>query len=281
MKNKYGFTLIELLVVIAIIAILAAILFPVFAKVREKARQTSCLSNEHQLGLALAQYSNDFDEQGTPGFGDTGSGIYGGVYGWAGQVYPYVKSKNVFSCPDDNTTAPSISYGMNGNLILATNNCNETTLMPVKLSQFVQPSKTIVLFEVSGINKDPSNPNENSPAFGVGDGYCNMGSLGYGGALFQTGQFPQAAAPATYPGAPYTATPFAALLGRHTGGSNYLFADYHAKWLRATAVSAGYDNPTVGDGGLSEATPGVGAAANTSYSGSGVNPNFAATFSFD
>src|ERR1041385_3748666 len=60
--NKRGFTLIELLVVIAIIAILAAILFPVFAQAREKARQTSCLSNEKQLGLAVMQYLQDYDE---------------------------------------------------------------------------------------------------------------------------------------------------------------------------------------------------------------------------
>src|SRR3984893_11508515 len=63
-RNKSnGFTLIELLVVIAIIAILAAILFPVFAKVREKARQSSCASNEKQLGLAFAQYTQDYDEK--------------------------------------------------------------------------------------------------------------------------------------------------------------------------------------------------------------------------
>ena len=83
MKNnsrRTGFTLIELLVVIAIIAILAAILFPVFAKVREKARQTACLSNMKQLGLAFVQYSQDYDEMNPDGV----SWYYPGGNGWAG-----------------------------------------------------------------------------------------------------------------------------------------------------------------------------------------------------
>src|ERR1700757_3966218 len=89
---RAGFTLIELLVVIAIIAILAAILFPVFAKVREKARQTSCLSNEKQIGLALMQYTQDYDES-TPAW--VRSSTSGNVY-WEQQVAPYVKSVSVY-----------------------------------------------------------------------------------------------------------------------------------------------------------------------------------------
>src|SRR5882757_4911358 len=93
MKQDKGFTLIELLVVIAIIAILAAILFPVFAKVREKARQTTCTSNLKQLGLGFMQYAQDNDEK------FPGSDWYG--MKWAGHIYPYVKSTGVFHCPDD------------------------------------------------------------------------------------------------------------------------------------------------------------------------------------
>src|SRR6201994_4278177 len=99
-----GFTLIELLVVIAIIAILAAILFPVFAKVREKARQTSCLSNEKQIGLAFTQYIQDNDETFPVQGGEDAGSIQPSLgMGWAGQVYPYIKSTGVFKCPDDGT----------------------------------------------------------------------------------------------------------------------------------------------------------------------------------
>jgi prepilin-type N-terminal cleavage/methylation domain-containing protein len=95
MKNNRGFTLIELLVVIAIIAILAAILFPVFAKAREKARQITCVSNEKQLGLSLVQYTQDNDEtypNGTIFQGSDSNPYHLLGAGWAGQVYAYTKS---------------------------------------------------------------------------------------------------------------------------------------------------------------------------------------------
>jgi len=103
-----AFTLIELLVVIAIIAILAAILFPVFAQAREKARQISCLSNEKQIGLGLLQYNQDYDENmplpgfthsGAPG-GSCGAGPWTDCYSWRTSILPYVKSTGVFKCPD-------------------------------------------------------------------------------------------------------------------------------------------------------------------------------------
>jgi prepilin-type N-terminal cleavage/methylation domain-containing protein/prepilin-type processing-associated H-X9-DG protein len=91
-KNRSGFTLIELLVVIAIIAILAAILFPVFAKAREKARQSSCTSNLNQIGKAFMMYAQDYDEK-----------LYHprwtSVDGWTAPITPYVKSEQVFGCP--------------------------------------------------------------------------------------------------------------------------------------------------------------------------------------
>lgn len=118
-RDRRGFTLIELLVVIAIIAILAAILFPVFAQAREKARQTSCLSNMKQLGLAMIMYTQDYDEAfvGTP--------LWQLNPSWPQRIEPYLKNIGVLRCPSDSGTSSEggtnfhsffnlwISYGAN------------------------------------------------------------------------------------------------------------------------------------------------------------------------
>jgi len=129
MRNRQAFTLIELLVVIAIISILAAILFPVFAKVREKARQTSCASNMRQLSLAFIQYTEDYDEV-LPGAGDLGFQASEG--GWVnivhyapstfnvagGAIYSYVKNPQIYVCPSDSIGQKTgLSYGMNSCLV--------------------------------------------------------------------------------------------------------------------------------------------------------------------
>ena len=103
-KRRYGaFTLIELLVVIAIIAILAAILFPVFARARENARRASCSSNLKQIGLGLLQYTQDYDEQLVGGYygGSDGYSYKNGAYKWMDAIQPYVKSTQLFTCPSD------------------------------------------------------------------------------------------------------------------------------------------------------------------------------------
>lgn len=132
--HRRAFTLIELLVVIAIISILAAVLFPVFARTRENARRTSCLSNLKQIGLGMMQYLQDYDERYAPySWRDspqriqTTAGMPGRKYwvngndgfasnylvSWMDIIYPYVKSTQVFQCPSHTLDAAYPSYGYN------------------------------------------------------------------------------------------------------------------------------------------------------------------------
>ncbi len=137
-QNKNGFTLIELLVVIAIIAILAAILFPVFAQAREKARQTSCLSNVKQIGTGFAMYTQDYDEQYPPWTGNA-CGVYAGGsfdihYLYNNLVDPYIKNGvnvntsalgQVWACPSTKAGLSQITntYAYNYYGIGGTSNC--------------------------------------------------------------------------------------------------------------------------------------------------------------
>ena len=104
-RGQRAFTLIELLVVIAIIAILAAILFPVFAQARDQARKASCLSNMKQIGLALFMYTQDYDERLPTAFAEVPSpdGGQAWVIPYDMQLMPYIKNENIFTCPSDGT----------------------------------------------------------------------------------------------------------------------------------------------------------------------------------
>jgi prepilin-type N-terminal cleavage/methylation domain-containing protein/prepilin-type processing-associated H-X9-DG protein len=222
-QKKSGFTLIELLVVIAIIAILAAILFPVFQRVRENARRTACLSNMKQLGLAFTQYNQDNDERMPSALkGAGGAGVLGGWNYYSqfgngtnpaifdvtqGSIYTYVKSKAVFVCPDDSPgQAAGNSYAYSS--CVAQYTPVGTPYAPGKaLSQFDNPSGTLLLTEeAAGGSTTTTN-----------DGYFLFGS------------------------------DFISL--RHTGGVNMLFTDGHAKYSLiensgASAASTG-DNTKV------------------------------------
>lgn len=113
-RMRKGFTLIELLVVIAIIAILASILFPVFSRAREKARQSSCLSNMKQLQLAALGYADDYDEMLPTNVHDiNGSGVQdAGDMTWRSMIFPYVKNTQVFQCPSNKITSNPFTGGM-------------------------------------------------------------------------------------------------------------------------------------------------------------------------
>ena len=128
--NRKGFTLIELLVVIAIIAILAAILFPVFAKAREKARQTACLSNIKQLGLGMTMYMTDYDDT-YPNVDNRADAVGSGAYtnddlynrGWANHLNTYVKSTPMFKCPSAaNGNKPGVACDYTYNYFLGADN---------------------------------------------------------------------------------------------------------------------------------------------------------------
>ena len=226
-RQEAAFTLIELLVVIAIISILAAILFPVFAKVREKARQTTCTSNLKQLGLALMQYNEDNDEAFPSG--TQGRTIPLRAIGWASEIYPYVKSAGVYTCPDDSYRAPvkpttTVSYAMS------------LSASDHSLAGFNSPTKSVLLHEVTGVDAnvtklwDGISGDNGSPAT---DGNTN----GYNGiGQFATGV--TSGADATIGNANGN---FQALTGRHTDASVFLLADGHAKWLRPKSVSSGAD----------------------------------------
>ncbi|HAZ64218.1 MAG TPA: hypothetical protein DCZ72_11505 [Armatimonadetes bacterium] len=144
MKHRRAFTLIELLVVIAIIAILAAILFPVFAKAREKARQASCSSNEKQLALAMLQYAQDYDELLPRGW--TAATADAPSRDWSNDVDPYIKSKEVWKCPSANQLAKAYGYSF----WLAT-----STGRP--LAQIDMPARTCLFNEIP-VNVDRSMP---------------------------------------------------------------------------------------------------------------------------
>lgn len=148
-KRKKAFTLIELLVVIAIISIIAAILFPVFARARENARRASCLSNMKQIGLGTMMYAQDNDEQ-LPRIGWSAGGSYlwpNGAYHaalpWHLRIYPYVKSVQVFNCPSadyvwEGQPSTSIKYGMN------------EQIQGLSLAAFQKPAETILVSDTQG-----------------------------------------------------------------------------------------------------------------------------------
>ena len=239
--SRHGFTLIELLVVIAIIAILAAILFPVFQKVRENARRASCQSNLKQLGLAFTQYTQDSDEKFPAGIVPSVGGRKG--IGWAGRIYSFVKSTGVYKCPDDSTAANNnlvpVSYAMNASL-------NTDAYDGQALAQFNSPASTVNLSEITGVQANITDPLETNSstasAADYGDNLIDSDWQGNnqqccgGGPQYATGQIK-----VTGGSGDHLAT---TKLARHSDAANYLLLDGHVKWLRGSQVEGNRTIPT-------------------------------------
>ncbi|MDQ3814493.1 MAG: DUF1559 domain-containing protein [Armatimonadota bacterium] len=227
---RKGFTLIELLVVIAIIALLAAILFPVFARARENARRTSCASNLKQLGLGLMQYTQDYDEM-LPAGENTTNGYWG--TGWAGGIFPYVKSAQLYRCPNDTTNpgaAPNVhpvSYSYNINLNYT--NCNGGP--KAAMGNIPKVTRQILLFESRGTVTDVTNIVETRSA--TGPGISGFWRNSGGGEVYATGV---TGGRAIGNPALFTTNP------RHFEGANYLLADGHVKYYQPGQVSSGWNS---------------------------------------
>jgi prepilin-type N-terminal cleavage/methylation domain-containing protein/prepilin-type processing-associated H-X9-DG protein len=202
---RRGFTLIELLVVIAIIAILAAILFPVFAKAREKARQTSCLSNSKQFALAILMYTQDYDETLPPSVvmhADGGRTL-------ADLTQPYVKNQQIILCPSDKTGSVDIGGIADGVSLPLAANAIRNMSYSINISLF--PDKIMPNpFDTGYISLAKINHPAECP--GTWDGIWNLAMV-LGGQL---------SAPAW----------------RHNEGACFSFVDGHAKWVRFHAVDA-------------------------------------------
>lgn len=195
-----GFTLIELLVVIAIIAILAAILFPVFAKARERARQTACVNNLKQLATATNLYYQDWD-----GYMLKFGGVVppGAKFGFGNLLLPYVKSKGVFNCPsgsEPHTDGGTVHYNLCINW--------QVTHKEISQDEMREPTRMIYYFDCigwtgPGIDVDPSNePQTDGMVRKTG---ANRSPNQLGGLIFP---------------------------GRHNGGNNIAYSDSHVKWSK-------------------------------------------------
>jgi len=264
--------LIELLVVIAIIAILAAILFPVFAQARESARTTSCLSNTKQLGLGVLQYIQDYDEKfplwiycdnvsaanpvvAGPGTADTPWGPWKNNHiGWDKTTQPYIKNVQVFKCPsndigvetqadppdghDDSAPTGSVNYSMNSHL-----NAREQSAVSQAKVRF--PAVCVLLSESSKASSTGESSCETDAEWGWNGGHAHQlngdGNVGAGWdstydnsiqALCKTGSHSQWGQ--------------SDRLRAHKGGANYAFVDGHSKWYGGDASCVVWDRTNVG-----------------------------------
>ena len=227
-----GFTLIELLVVIAIIAILAAILFPVFARARENARRASCQSNLKQIALGIKQYVQDYDERFPPYNFTLPAPNQFHHDGWAKIIQPYLKSTQILQCPSEprktNTdlfgaSTPGYGGGIQGS---------------DGVSGYCDYFYNLDLGPYNTVGKNESEIRNSSVVIMIGDG-----------ANARDDQYANCPVGVTCGNGNYTpgsgsSTPDATANIRHLEGANYGFVDGHVKWLKPDATT--YDDPATG-----------------------------------
>ena len=228
---RKGFTLIELLVVIAIIAILAAILFPVFAKAREKARQTSCLNNVKQLSLAILQYTQDYDE-GFPNIyqWNSSSGPYWGIIQ---DLDPYVKNSQVHNCPSaDMLSIPTSSLGSRSYVYLL--GLFPSVSAAPKMGAILRPAEIVMMGDgcedtnLQGWLQPPSSGAFRCDPDGSNCSVCADGTR-------HNSQFGDSTHHL------YTSPRFN-IIERHNGTANVGFCDGHAKAMKHTTLYNGGSN---------------------------------------
>ncbi len=232
-----GFTLIELLVVIAIISLLAAILFPVFGRARENARRASCQSNLKQLGTALVQYLQDFDDiyprgleavspDPGPVLGSSASHFANNLW-WGEVLYPYYKNNQVLLCPSGisaySTALISGNYGANTAFIPT------SAVVPTTYMSTVASPASVYLFMDGGVYNHLPSGNVVSPL--VPDPGLSIGSNQY---LPGTGDVGTTVCAASAVAGQQNDCQ----RGRHFNGLNIVFADGHVKWLQTSKVVA-------------------------------------------
>jgi prepilin-type N-terminal cleavage/methylation domain-containing protein/prepilin-type processing-associated H-X9-DG protein len=224
-RIRHGFTLIELLVVIAIIAILAAILFPVFAQAREKARAISCLSNLKQMSLGISMYVSDNEMY--PVYSYSTENVR-----WHTILQPYVKNEQVFVCPSSGFARfhfRNMGYGYNHQYLARS--VSRGGSGSTHESQIEYPADTIAIADSFGTGGWSQNAQPWSDAVNECDRLGNHGytidppllppGSSWGTSCSVSNPFPN------YPGAGHTR-----IATRHNGGANVAFCDGHAKWMR-------------------------------------------------